>query len=204
MQTESSPSGGVPKSERVVLRLGPLDTPLLTPPKADVILLLGYRHIIPAVVWKHVPTYNIHISMLPWNRGACPNLWSWVDNTPKGVTLHRVDGGLDTGPIVKQYAVNLANTHTLKSSYALLMAAARSIEAAWYHKLQREEPPPGKPQTGGGTFHTKAESDALLKQLPDGFDTKVDILYGRSCSNVDRPTDRDSGQSLFGPSRRYD
>ena len=34
---------------------------------------------------------NMHIAFLPWNKGADPNLWSYIDNTPKGVTIHRID-----------------------------------------------------------------------------------------------------------------
>ena len=26
---------------------------------------------------------NMHISYLPWNRGFSPNIWSFIDNTPK-------------------------------------------------------------------------------------------------------------------------
>ncbi len=45
---------------------------------------------------------NIHNSYLPWNRGADPNLWSIVDGTPRGVTLHYIDSGLDKGEIISQ------------------------------------------------------------------------------------------------------
>ena len=43
---------------------------------------------------------NMHISLLPWNRGSDPNLWSFLENTPKGVTIHHIDETLDTGAII--------------------------------------------------------------------------------------------------------
>ena len=38
----------------------------------------------------------MHISYLPFNRGAHPNYWSFKDNSPKGVTIHFIDNGIDT------------------------------------------------------------------------------------------------------------
>lgn len=48
----------------------------------------GYRHIISQDVLSLFPNraINLHISYLPYNRGADPNLWSFIEDTPKGVT----------------------------------------------------------------------------------------------------------------------
>src|SRR5688572_25850818 len=37
---------------------------------------------------------NLHPAYLPYNRGAHPNVWSIVDRTPAGVTLHYLDAGI--------------------------------------------------------------------------------------------------------------
>lgn len=52
----------------------------------DFLVSYGYRHIIRQAVLDHFPdrAVNLHISYLPWNRGADPNLWSFFDDTPKG------------------------------------------------------------------------------------------------------------------------
>ena len=34
---------------------------------------------------------NLHPSYLPYNRGQYPNVWSIMDGTPAGVTLHYID-----------------------------------------------------------------------------------------------------------------
>lgn len=46
--------------------------------------------------------FNLHISLLPYNREASPNFFSFIENTSKGVTIHQIDEGLDTGPILAQ------------------------------------------------------------------------------------------------------
>ena len=45
---------------------------------------------------------NLHISYLPYNRGSYPNYWSFKENTPNGVSIHHIDDGIDTGPVLVQ------------------------------------------------------------------------------------------------------
>ena len=63
------------------------------------IISYNYKYLIDEDVIKYMKNkiVNLHISLLPWNRGANPNLWSFIDNTPKGVTIHQVSAGLDEG-----------------------------------------------------------------------------------------------------------
>lgn len=64
---------------------------------------------------------NLHISYLPWNRGADPNFWSFIHNTPKGVTIHEVDAGLDTGSIICQKELDFdEEIETFRSAYKKL------------------------------------------------------------------------------------
>ena len=70
----------------------------------DFIVSYGYRHIIDRKILKRIkkPIINLHISYLPFNRGAYPNFWSFMKNTPMGVTIHEINSGIDTGPIIFQ------------------------------------------------------------------------------------------------------
>ncbi len=45
---------------------------------------------------------NTHPSLLPYSRGKHYNFWTIVEESPFGVTLHRVDIGVDTGDILVQ------------------------------------------------------------------------------------------------------
>jgi len=49
---------------------------------------------------------NTHPSLLPYNRGKHYNFWALVEQAPFGVTLHFVDSGVDTGPIVAQREIH--------------------------------------------------------------------------------------------------
>lgn len=74
----------------------------------DLIVSFGYRHILnkSLIETSKCPIINLHISYLPWNRGAHPNFWSFFDCTPSGVSIHLIDEGIDTGPIIYQKYVD--------------------------------------------------------------------------------------------------
>lgn len=66
---------------------------------------------------------NLHPSYLPYNRGNYPNVWSIVDGTPAGVTLHYIDAGVDTGDIIAQEEISVELTDTGESLYRKLEKA---------------------------------------------------------------------------------
>ena len=74
----------------------------------DLVISYGYRHILKKEVIESskAPIVNLHISYLPWNRGAHPNFWSFYECTPSGVSIHLIDEGVDTGAIIYQRYVN--------------------------------------------------------------------------------------------------
>ena len=56
---------------------------------------------------------NIHASLLPKYRGAAPIQWAILNNEPKtGLTVMRMDEGLDTGPILFQREVPILQDET--------------------------------------------------------------------------------------------
>ena len=66
---------------------------------------------------------NLHPSYLPYNRGNYPNVWSIVDGTPAGVTLHYIDADVDTGDIIAQEEISVELTDTGESLYRKLEKA---------------------------------------------------------------------------------
>jgi len=157
----------------------------------------GYRYIVPGEVLAMFPrrAINCHISLLPWNRGSDPNLWSWIDDTPKGVTIHRMTEGLDKGSILvqKQVFFEAAYHHTLKTSYDYL----QEVLAAWFKEywveilagLREDEPQPGK-----GSYHCSADKDRLGRLLQQGWDTPVSALKGLSLKTSRKAQARSSSR----------
>jgi len=144
----------------------------------DYVISYGHRHIIkPEVIEKYRGRiFNVHWSLLPWNRGADCNLWSWFDDTPKGVTVHHIDEGLDTGDIALQLKVRFLNPEkeTLESSYRHLQDHALfALESVWSWIVAGKEIPAIK-QEGKGTLHRVKDREKIV--LPAGWKTPVEFV----------------------------
>ena len=70
----------------------------------DWIISYGYRFLIGKEILEITknPIINLHISYLPYNRGADPNYWSFIEKSPKGVSIHKIDNSIDRGDIYVQ------------------------------------------------------------------------------------------------------
>jgi methionyl-tRNA formyltransferase len=143
----------------------------------DWIISYGFRHIIKEP-WLNAykgRIINIHISLLPWNRGADPNFWSWFDDTPKGISIHEVAKGLDTGPVYFQgeayFNANEWN-HTLATTYYVLhQQAIESFKQIWPQIKSGLMTP--IPQTGKGSYHKAIDKIKWFDQLTYGYNTPV-------------------------------
>lgn len=96
----------------------------------DLVVSFGYRYILRQSVLDTVrrPVLNLHISYLPYNRGAHPNFWSWVEGTPSGVTIHEIDTGIDTGPIIAQALLeDVSCKLTFRETYAILIGQIEQL-----------------------------------------------------------------------------
>ncbi len=96
-------------------------------PDAGVSVMFGYLLKQPFLDLFSRGCVNLHTSLLPFNRGAHPNVWTIVDRTPAGVTLHGIDSGIDTGPIIAQEVVEVEQIDTGKTLYEKLEVAAFNL-----------------------------------------------------------------------------
>jgi len=71
--------------------------------KPDLMVVVAYGQILPRTILD-LPRFgclNVHTSLLPKYRGAAPIQWAIADGEPEtGVTIMKMDAGLDTGPIL--------------------------------------------------------------------------------------------------------
>ena len=80
----------------------------------DLVVLADYGQIVPAALLE-LPhgALNLHPSLLPRHRGATPIPAAILaGDAETGVTLMRMDSGLDTGPIIAQTRVSLDGDET--------------------------------------------------------------------------------------------
>lgn len=147
----------------------------------------GYRFILKKEILDLFPdrAINLHVSLLPYNRGADPNFWSFIDGTPKGVTIHYLDEGLDTGDIIiqKEISFDSQEDETLFSSYNKLQKEIQNLFFQNWNSI-KSITNNRTPQKGFSTSHKiNDKNDFLFLLEPDLWDTKVSKLINFSKQN---------------------
>lgn len=145
----------------------------------DYIICFGYGNIIKPEVIKEVTCINVHVGYLPYNRGPNPNLWAWIDDTPKGVTLHYIDKGVDTGDIICQQEISSFENPTLQSAYDKHVDVAVDMLDKCWPKI-RSGTSDRKKQQGIGSSHTLKDQECL----DELFDVGMDIPITEFCSKA--------------------
>lgn len=80
--------------------------------KADLQIVVAFR-MLPEVVWSmpRLGTFNLHASLLPQYRGAAPINWAVINgDTETGVTTFFLKHEIDTGEVIRQVRVPIADT----------------------------------------------------------------------------------------------
>jgi len=71
---------------------------------------------------------NVHAAALPRNRGPNPIQWALIrDEAFSGVTIHRLDAGLDTGAVVAQAVFPITDTDTWKTLHEKALVATEEL-----------------------------------------------------------------------------
>ena len=135
----------------------------------DWIVSYGYKFILKSNIINNSlnPIINLHISYLPYNKGAHPNYWSFINKTPKGVSIHKIEEGIDTGQIFIQKRVGYTQNDTLYSFYKKLKFEIEKLFIENFKKIIDGEITPFI-QKGKGSFHRKSE-------LPENIDWNINV-----------------------------
>jgi len=124
----------------------------LSTARPDVIAVAAFGQFLPRAVRELPPLgcVNVHASLLPKYRGAAPINWALIQGeTETGITIMRVEEGMDTGAMLLQRATPIALKHdvgTLHDHLADLGASALSDalqvlargEAVWVPQNEAE------------------------------------------------------------------
>jgi methionyl-tRNA formyltransferase len=135
----------------------------------EYVVSCGYRHIIPEEI-LNVPIegcLNIHPAYLPYNRGANPNIWSIVEGTPAGVTLHWMDAGLDTGDIIARRKVETNFSDDGRDLYERLEDAQVDLFQDVWPEILDGEIDVTEQDENAGTYHRTSDFDELCELDPN-------------------------------------
>ncbi len=153
----------------------------------DFVISYGYSHIIKKDIIALFPNriINLHISYLPWNKGSDPNLWSIIDNTKKGVTIHYMDVGLDTGDIIVQKEVEFDyEVDSFSITYQRLREEIEILLIENWKSIKNETCNKIKQDLNEGTKHKVADRPKNFdKLLTEGWNTNINKFLNNYFKN---------------------
>jgi methionyl-tRNA formyltransferase len=137
----------------------------------DALVVVAYGLILPpaALTSPRLGCINIHASLLPRWRGAAPIQRALLAGDAKtGVTIMRMETGLDTGPMLDSREMDIGEHDTAKTLHDRLAALGADLIGDTLEALQRgrvhEVPQP----TGGVTYAAKVnKSEAQIDWQQD-------------------------------------
>jgi methionyl-tRNA formyltransferase len=145
----------------------------------DLLVSVHFPYLIPPEILE-IPRrgcLNLHPALLPYNRGWHTATWGILEGTPVGATLHQMDEGVDSGPIVHQRAVEVGPGDTAASIYPRLLATELQVfKEAW-------------PAVAESTEERREQVDAVAtthsrRDLFDAAVQRLDLAAERSVGDV--------------------
>lgn len=145
--------------------------------RPDLIISGGFRHILREETLSIPPQgcINFHKSMLPYNRGANPNVWTILEGTTAGVSIHLMDKGIDTGPILAQREVETGFNDNARTLYEKLEQAQWELFLDFWPEYRAGNIEP-KPQPHRGTFHQIADFKSIRRINAEDTYRAIDLL----------------------------
>lgn len=128
---------------------------------------------------------NLHPAFLPYNRGAYPNIWSIVNDTPAGATLHYVDPGIDTGDIIAARQVPIEPVDTGETLYTKLETTCIDLFKETWPIIRSGQPPRIVQDQNEGTYHRTSDVKEIDRiELERVYTARelIDIIRARTFS----------------------
>ena len=116
---------------------------MLAPLEPDLIVSATFPWIIPddVIALPRVAAVNIHGGLLPRGRG--PNAFGWAfrrGDPAVGLTVHYLDSGLDTGPVLAQVSTPLGDEDDMETLFPRLVPLAPGLLARALARIAAGDP----------------------------------------------------------------
>ena len=104
--------------------------------RPDAFMVAGWYHLIPEHWRSLAPAYGLHASLLPDYSGGAPLVWAMLNGeTETGITLFKMDAGIDSGPIVGQKTETIRQDDTIATLYERIESLGLELISHYFPKL---------------------------------------------------------------------
>jgi methionyl-tRNA formyltransferase len=134
--------------------------------RPDLMVIAAYGQILPQAILDLPPfgCLNVHTSLLPKYRGAAPIQWAIINDDPEtGVTIMKMDAGLDTGPMLATVTTPISPADTAQTLHDRLatLGAELLVKTIPDYVAGKVIPHP-QPATGASYARKITKEDGLI------------------------------------------
>ena len=132
--------------------------------RPDMVVSMRFSLIFPQRVIDAVPMgiLNVHPGPLPHYRGLFAPFWQAVSGEPRlAASLHLIDAGIDTGPLIAEHSVARDDSRCLLWHIAELYRGGATLAAAAVRAAAAGQPPRGQRQPDGGRYFRMPDAAAF-------------------------------------------
>lgn len=149
---------GVPVHRRAEVN-SPEFIQTLAAAEPDIVMLAWWPDIVKkkAIDSAKIGWTNLHPALLPFGRGKHPYYWSIVEGKPFGATIHFIDEGTDTGPVLFQREIKVDIADTGQSLYKRSVIEIIDLFKENYLNLANLDFSPAVQDESKATFHWARE-----------------------------------------------
>lgn len=115
---------------------------LITKMGVKLMLVLGWYYMIPKNIREYLEygAWGIHASLLPKYAGGAPLNWAMINGEKEtGVTLFRMEDGIDDGDIISQKRFKIEPNDTIKDVYSKAEAASKLLLSETFTDIEAVE-----------------------------------------------------------------
>ncbi len=144
----------------------------------DYIFSIHFPHIIPKNI-LNIPKYgafNLHPSLLPYNRGWHTPSWTILEKTPCGGTLHKMTEKVDAGPILYQKEVMVLPSETADSLYQRLIETEIQVFKESWPMLKNYSLDLEEQKSSDETIHKKEDLGKIRRLDLESYVKVIDLL----------------------------
>ena len=118
---------------------------------------LEYSRLLKPEQFKSGDLFNSHFSLLPEYKGMYTSAWPILDGKDySGVTLHRIDRGIDTGDIIAQTRFGFDSNETARQLYERYLNVGIELFKDWFPKLLSGNFETSPQPTRGSSYRSKS------------------------------------------------
>jgi methionyl-tRNA formyltransferase len=147
-------------------RLQPEDVAQLAAVRPDALVVAAYGLLLPQTVLDVAAhgAWNIHASLLPRWRGAAPIQRALLaGDAETGISIMRMEAGLDTGPVLAQQRIAIGAQEDAASLHGKLASLGAEMMAAALVEIEAGRARPVPQPTKGATYARKIDKrEAVL------------------------------------------